>query len=93
MKKNQLFDFMIDIVCLSDNEEQLRYLKTMTLGDFNLNVKPLTWYKYCEKRCYDNHIELFKMVHHMITYNHSFPLDLWSNFLNELSKIKNKIQN
>jgi hypothetical protein len=88
MNKRELFEFMIDIVCLNDNSKKLEKLKVMCYGNFNLNVTVATWMSFCRNNCYNNHVELFSMVHHLITYNHSHPDKLWSNFLAELNKIK-----
>ena len=92
MNKQELFDFMIDIVCLSDNSDKLRFLKTMTFGEFhfNLKVKSDTWDKFCKKKCYPKHYQLFRITYYMINYNHNFPIEMWDNFTEELNKVKSK---
>lgn len=88
MNKHELFDFMLDIICLQDNSEKLYKLKTMVLGDFNLDVKYNIWEKHCQKYCYKKHLDLFIKVHHAIVHNHSFPFDVYNEILHHINLIK-----
>jgi hypothetical protein len=92
MNKIELFDFMIDTICLYDNSENLTKLKTMCFGDFGLDFKEETWVNLCKRNCYKKHLDLFSYVHRMITYNHSHPLQVWVEFTTMLNEIKYKNQ-
>lgn len=90
MNKIELFEFVLATLCMNDNSENLRRLKTMCFGDFGLDFKEETWFNHCKRNCYKTHLDLFYYVHRMITYNHSHPIEVWEKFTIMLNEIKSK---